>query len=313
MDVDPTNVPNPALTPVLLFGGGGEWSTRHWLPVLAQLARDGKIYLTVVELRPLSECPLNLQVLQRDGLLRYLTWGDFEKSAQGPWRLAIVVTSPSSHCHVIRTVLRHAPDVKIVIIEKPCGDVIEQALEIFGACDRRGVALLIADHYLLKPGVQFLIGRPDILNSIGEPVEIVAVIDESRLGGPQQDVIKDLIVHLINLMCVLYPGAHFTPNTAFTAQVLNSAVAGRETFTHAIGRLNLKDGSAVECDLEAAKGIVIDKKSMTLVGTKGRIELDFINNSLKIALKMKNSTEVNMQWQIQWSYKPLILKSLSLI
>jgi predicted dehydrogenase len=303
---------NPLAVPVALFGLG-EWSRKNWLPVLVQLARWGVIDLTAVERQACPERPPEFPSAEQEGVVSYVAWEEFTAvDVTARWQVAYVVTSAVAHHRVIHSLLEHAPNLKVIVCEKPCGESVEQALNIFEACRRRGVALLVADHYLLRPGIQYLLAHPEFLRAVGEPVRVVATINESKGAGPKQGVITDLLVHLVDLLMVLFPGSHFTPDTSYTAQVLDDAPAEHETYIMAVGSLNLPDGSVVHCALEGGKQLATDNKSITLVGKKGSLHLDLIRNTLTLLLKGEEAKEVLLTWLAHWSYARLILKSLAL-
>src|SRR4029077_10057975 len=153
------------------------WSRSRWFPVLSQLARWGVIDLTVVERWARENSPAELLALEQEGVLRYLSWeGRLESTVSARWRAAYVVTNAAAHHSVIHTLLEESPNLRVIVCEKPCGEDINQALDSFDALHTRGVSLLMADHYLLRPGIQFLPTRPELQSSIGELVQITAAI-----------------------------------------------------------------------------------------------------------------------------------------
>jgi predicted dehydrogenase len=304
-------IPNPVATPVVLLGFG-EWSRANWFPILAELARWGVIDLTVVERREYLAEQTELQTLEQNGVLRRLAWEDrAETDIAARWRIAYIVTGAATHQHVIQELLKQCPGLKVIICEKPCGDGLGQALDIFDCCSQRGVALFVADHYLLRPGIQYLLTHSELLGLIGRPVRIIAKLNEAKDGGPSQGVIADLLIHLLNVLLVLFPGANFTPDVAYTAQALNISDTEQETYTLAIGSLTMPDGYTADCELEGGKQLVSDNKSIVLIGSEGCLEVDLIHNTL--VLRSKNRTEVIQPCKTPWSYARLILKSLSLV
>ena len=306
-----TSKPNPTAIPAVLLGFG-EWSRTRWFPVLAELAGWGVIDLTVVERREYLAAQTELHNLEQDGVLRCLAWEDrSEADMAAQWQVAYVVTSAATHQQVIYELLKQCPNLQVIICEKPCGDGLTQALEIFEACSQRGVALFVADHYLLRPSIQYLLTDSELLSLIGKPVRIIAKLNEAKSGGPKQGVIADLLIHLLDLLLVLFQGANFKPNVAYTAQAVSVSDKDAETYTLAIGSLIMADGSAVDCELEGGKQLDSDNKSIILIGSEGSLELDLIDNMLM--LRSKNRTEVIQPCKTQWSYARLILKSLSLV
>jgi len=274
-------------------------------------ARQGEIDLTIFERWPRSACPNELLRLEEEGVLRYLTWEDCFQSA-ALWQVAYLVTGASSHHQIIHRLLEGASGLKVIVCEKPCGENLNQALEIFYACQQRRIALLVADHYLLRPGIQYLLSHPEMMRSIGKPVRIVAAINESKsTGPPQQSVLTDLLIHPLNLLLILFPGAIITPHVAYTAQVLNTD-NGHETYTLAVGKFTLPDGTAVSCEIEGGKQLPTDDKSIIVIGTRGKLFLDLLNNTLTLTTLQEGRKEFQKKWEPNWSYAQLISKSLSL-
>jgi predicted dehydrogenase len=302
--------PNPVAIPAVLLGFG-EWSRANWFPVLSKFASWGVIDLTVVERREYLAEQTELQNLERDGVLHCLAWEDrSESEITARWQIAYVVTSAATHQRVIHELLNECPQLKVIICEKPCGESLTQALDIADSCSQREVALFVADHYLLRPGIQYLLTHSELLSVIGKPVRVIARLNESQNGGPKQGVIADLLIHLLDLLLVTFPGTVFRPDVAYTAQAMNVHDPERETYTLAIGQLILPDGSSVDCELEGGKQLDSDNKSLVLIGGEGCLELDLIHHTL--ILKDANRTEVIQPCKTQWSYARLILKSLSL-
>jgi len=303
--------PRHGRTPVALFGCG-TWATKHWIPELVQLSRWNVIDLTLIDKWKSRDCPDEITVLQRNGIIRYLDWETFSTCEHPPqWKIAYVVTSPSAHYYVIKSLLQKVPALRVIVCEKPCGDSIKQAFEIYKACPHHGVTILIADHYLLRPGLQYLLYDPAVLNSIGTPTEVIALINEAGKGGPRQSVIADLVVHLLDILLILFPESHFLVDDAYTAQISEEEKSYPETFVLVIGRLILQDGSQVRCHIQGGKRLSNDNKSIKFIGPKGQLQLDLIENSL--TLKLVSGEEVHLKWEPEWSYGKLILKSLSLI
>jgi len=310
---------SPLAVPVVLFGFG-EWSKKHWFPVLANLARWGILSLTVVERWQII--PSELSGLAQEGVLDYLAWEScFESEAALSWKVAFVITSANAHAQVIHRLLEKVSSLKVIVCEKPCGESLNQAQAIFGACQRAGITLLIADHYLLRPPVQHLLIDPQPLLSIGELVQITAAINESKPTGPNQGVIADMLVHLLDVLLAFFPGAQFTPVSAYIAQGLSHAHNGHETYAFAIGRLYIPNRLSVPCYLECGKQLAEDRKAVTFMGREGTLHLDLIGNSLSLTRKKTDhgrdaratfSKGVYLKWNPTWSYARLILKSLSL-
>jgi predicted dehydrogenase len=297
--------PTGEVISVVLYGWG-EWSRAKWAPILVDLARRHMIILTVVDCWPVAEIPDDLLALVLEGVLRYHAWKDeFETDIAASWLVAFVVTSPAAHQEVIHRLLDKAAQLERIVVEKPSGQSLEQALDIFDSCEKLGLTLIIVDHFLLRPAVQFLISYRELLRWIGKPMTIVASIVEARLTGPPQGVIADLLVHLINLLVAIFPGARFEPHQAFIANALE-ADTRYENYVLAMGSLKLPNGQEIFCEIEAAKCLE-DRKSVTVIGSNGKLQLDLISNTLTVACEGQNLKEVSLEWGKSWTYETLIL------
>jgi predicted dehydrogenase len=303
---------NPFAVPVVLFGWG-EWSRQKWFPVLVQLARWGIIKLTVVDQWARQAVPAELSALEEERVLEYSPWDCcFESASRPEWKVAFVITSASAHAQVIHQLLERAPNLNTIVCEKPCGESLQQAQELFHACQRRSVTLLVADHYLLRPPVQHLLVDPQPLQAIGELIEVRAALNESKTTGPAQGVIADLMIHLLDILLALFPGAQIVPDTASIARAEQNAHIEDETYAVAVGNLFVPNRSPAPCYLECGKQLAEDRKEVTIIGEKAKLHLDLIDNTLSLTTNHKSSKEVHLKWNPTWSYARLILNCLSL-
>jgi len=293
--------------PVALFGCG-TWGKKQWLPVLVQLARWGVIHLTVVDRWHVA--PAELAALAQEGVLEYRSWDDFE-AAVVPycWQVAFVVTSATAHLHVIRRVVERVPSLQVVVCEKPCGESHAQMAEAVAVCQHAGVRLLVTDHYLLRPPVQYLLKRPHLLRDLGQVVRITAAMNETAHTGPTQSVVADMAVHVLNVLGTLFPGAEFVPETAFLAHALHNAHTDEETYCFCLGQLHLPAAPPVPCTLECGKQLETDTKELTIIGTHGRVQLNLVANTLTLSTN-QNSEEV-LQWSPEWFYARVICLTLA--
>jgi predicted dehydrogenase len=293
--------------PVALFGCG-MWGQKQWLPVLVQLARWGVIHLTVVDRGDVA--PAALAALAQEGVLEYRSWGAFEAAVvPDVWQIAFVVTSATAHLPVIRRLVERVPSLQVVVCEKPCGESYSQMAAAAAVCQHAGVRLLVTDHYLLRPPVQYLLKYPQILRRIGEVVRITVAMNETAHTGPAQGVVADMAVHLLNVLCTLFPGAKFVPETAFTAQALHHPHTDEETYCFSVGQLHIPGFSPVPCTLECGKQLESNYKALIIVGTHGRMHLNLIANTLTLSLN--HAPEEVFQWNPDWFYARLICLTLA--
>lgn len=293
--------------PVVLVGCG-PWGRKQWLPVLVQLAQWGVIHVTVIDRWPVA--PAELAALVQDGALEYLSWDEFVAAAvPGLWQIAFVVTSAKAHLGVIRRLVERAASLQVVICEKPCGESHAQMAEAVEVCQHAGIRLLVTDHYLLRPPVQYLLKHPHLLRPLGPVVRITVAMNETAPTGPGQGVVADMAVHLLNVLCTLFPGAEFVPETAFIAQALHHPHTDEETYCFSVGQLHIPGALPVPCALECGKQLASDHKALTIVGTHGRVHLNLITNTLTLSTH-DNSEEV-LQWTPDWFYARLICLTLA--
>lgn len=293
--------------PVALFGCG-TWGQKQWLPVLVQLARWGVIHLTVVDRGRVT--PTALAALEQEGVLEYRSWDAFEATVVPClWQVAFVVTSATAHLHVIRRLVELVPSLQVVVCEKPCAESYAQMAEAVAVCQHVGVRLLVTDHYLLRPPVQYVLKHPHLLRHIGEVVRITVAMNETAHTGPAQGVVADMAVHLLNVLCALFPGAQFVPETACIAHALQSPHTDEETYCVSVGQLHIPSALPVPCALECGKQLKSDQKALTIVGTHGRMHMNLIANTLTLSTP-HNSEEV-LQWNPDWCYARLICLTLA--
>jgi predicted dehydrogenase len=300
---------NPFAMKVVLFGLG-EWSQKSWLPILTTLSRWGAIDLTVVDRWPFA--PARLSDLIREGVCTYLPWENcFEAGAAPPWNVAFVITSAVAQFEVTSCLVKHCPNLRVIVCEKPCGVSLEEANAMSEVCTRAKVMLVMADHYLLRPPIQHLIAFPNMLRSIGQIVSIRAALNELKSSGPNQGVTADLMIHLIDLLFSLFPDADFVPSAACMARVQEHPHTTEETYSFCCGSLLIPGHPPIVCELECGKQIKADRKELHIVGKNGEIHLDLYRNSLTVKDPV-DSEEVYLKWTHEWSYARLVLWCLSL-
>lgn len=261
--------PTPTVTSVVLFGWG-QWSRKSWFPILKVLAEWGVIHLTVVDRWKVP--PTELAALIETGALDYKSWDCcFAPAPAPPWQIAFVVTSANAQADVVRHLLQRAPELKVIICEKPCGENLEQAQAMATACLNAKVVLLMADHYLLRPPVQHLLTHPALLRSVGELMYIEARLNESQPTGPGQGVVADLLVHLLDILFALFPLANFAPDVAHVARASVSTHTPEETYSYCLGKLIMPDQHPVVCQLECGKQLSKDQKDICFAGKNGKL------------------------------------------
>src|SRR5437870_4302881 len=106
--------------------GLGEWGLHQWLSPLVSLTRLGVLDLTVVDLWRAT--PAALHALEDEGVIRYQSWECcFASEVVQSWKIACVVTGAETHFQVVNELLKHAPNLKIILCEKPGSSSLEQA------------------------------------------------------------------------------------------------------------------------------------------------------------------------------------------
>lgn len=291
--------------PIVLFGFG-EWSQKRWFPILLVLARWQIIHMTVVDIWEAP--PSELAVMESEGVLTYLPFRQLLESAEKQqflWKFAFVVASSESHLSICQTLIEHAPFLQAIVCEKPWGMNSLKAAEVIAAAEARGIIMMVADHYLLRPPIGYLMKNPGIIRSVGDIKLISAHINERKGLGPHLSVgvVFDLLVHLLDLLAVLFPGGYFEPDASAIGRSFG-AETSKETYCLTIGQYIVPEAQSIPCQLEGGKQLPEDKKDLIIEGTTGVIEINLFSNTLRI---INGEEEVNKQWEQDCTYAKLIL------
>jgi predicted dehydrogenase len=294
--------------PSVVLLGWGTWSQQHWSPILTNLARWQLVELTIVDRWPMA--PAALHPLVEEGVLRYSSWDDCNVVIP-TCEAAYVVTDAKAHLPVIQRLVEVGHHLRLIVCEKPCGESLTHVSEAIQACQRRGILLLIADHYLLRPPVQHLLQHPALLDALGGILRITATMTETKAAGPAQGVLADMATHLVNLLLALMPGSECVFNTAALARAAYQPHTIEETYAIAMGHLYRPGYPPISCVLECGKQLPEDRKALLFVGTTGTLQLDLLANTLTLSSRTSHGKEVFRQWHPSWSYAHLILQTLA--
>lgn len=297
--------------PIVLFGFG-EWCRKRWFPILLVLARWQIVYLTVVATREVP--PSELAAMESEGVLTYLPFRQLLESAERqkfPWKFAFVIASSESHLSICRTLIEHAPFLRAIICEKPFGTDSREASEVIAEAEARGILIMIADHFLLRPPIEYLMKNPELIRSLGDIKFISAHINEQKRSGPHLStgVVCDMLVHMLDILAVLFPGGFFEPETTAIGRAFG-AETSKETYCLTIGRYVMPEAQPIPCQIEGGKQLPDDKKDLiiggtTREGTTRTMEINLFSNTLRIL--NGEHEEVNKQWEQDWTYAKLLL------
>ena len=281
-----------------MFGIGG-WG-RRWFDDLLELARRGLIELTVVDLY--EEPPDVLKDPLKEGLVRYLPW---DKALALPdLEIAIVVVPAKKHAEVIETILDFAQP-KWVLCEKTAGDSLSDFCRILDACERKGSKFVMCDHYILRKAVQHLLHESEKLAGLGEVSGIEAYMIEEKATGPDQEANKDMLIHTLDVVHILFPRSEFIPSEAFISQAKREPNAD-VTYTLSFGGLRFQGKGEGLCLHEVGKQL-FNRKEIIIKAEAGTLKIDLTTN--RVALFKEDGDE--KEWYRSpnvWSYKNLILK-----
>jgi len=255
--------------------GVGIWGQHAWLPPLVRLAAAGTLRLTAVDL-PESPSALKLEprLLEstvRRGHATYRSWNERKRLSDA--QLAVIAVPARKHLEVLKGLLAASPRLCRVICEKPGGDSLAEFEEMALLCEKRGIDLLVVDHYLLcDPIRSLLLGhrRPE---GIDEVERIEAYLLETRADGPAQDANLDMLVHVVNLLHTLYPHSRLVPFEARFAQALDRPHA---SVTHAWVRGTLRHSRReIPVWIEVGKQMREDRKRLVLRQSAPKRDLRF--------------------------------------
>jgi len=162
-----------------------------------------------------------------------------------------------------------------VLVEKPIADTLEKALEIVRAAEKQGVILLVGHIERFNPAVQML--REILMEGeLGEPITISA----KRVGPFVQrisdtGVIVDLAVHDIDVMNYLLGRG---PSSVYAKARNIKHPSGFEDYA----LIMLSYDNLVDGIIEVNRLTPYKARQLTVVGTRGIAELDYISQSLRI-------------------------------
>lgn len=248
---------------ICLFGVGS-WAQRAWLPALWPMIEAEEVRLTAVDL-PLSVSEINpknqwLELLVQQGKVAYLPWSRLPRLVGVD---VVVIAAPARrHLEILSRVLSEARDLTWVLCEKPGGDSLPQFEDMLALCAQATVSLAVVDHYLLRPQVAAWRARPSSRNGLAAVRRIEAALLERNREGPDQDVNLDMLVHILNILRVLYPDSQFRAGAAWFARL---AERPHVNVTHALveGELDLGE-RRVPCLFEVGKSAPENRKELVL-------------------------------------------------
>ena len=238
------------------------------------------VCLTAVDLAPSVSgiSPKNewLQLLVQQGKAAYLSWSRLPRLVGVD---VMVIAAPARrHLEILKRGLSVAGDLTWVLCEKPGGDSLPQFEDMLGLCAKASVNLAVVDHYLLRSQFVAWRARRSSRNGLEAVRRIEAALLERNREGPDQDVNLDMLVHILNMLRVLYPGSDFGVGAAWFARVAERPHAN---VTHALVEGALRLGQQrIPCLFEVGKSAHEDRKELVLEMPDGVERLDLASGGI---------------------------------
>lgn len=272
---------------VLLFGLG-TWGVKSYLGVLLELHREGVIRLGLMDRG--AEPPEKVKAMISGEDIPYFPQG----ADAGHWEIAFVVVTAEAEREVAVELMNRVPELQTLVLEKPGGQNIQDAMEIAKTAEEKGVQLLLADHYNLRPAVRaFAANREALMAMIGQPLEVSGWLTEAQEAGPSGSVAFDLLPHLLNVLDTLLPGSSLNGVSARRRPYTGSRIDRTDNGCDVLARLTLGSGVTIPLDMHVSKGTE-DKKAILIKGERAEILLDFISHKLEVSVVPSS-----------WNYKDL--------
>ncbi len=282
---------------IILEGCNGEWAQERYLPLLAEKAANGDIELWAIDLN--DEILLKNEktqeswtIAQAHGKAHYLNKlkdeQSYNKLSNGTY--IFIVTPDRTHCQIAESWLeRLAPNGKI-FIEKPLDAFIDSARELKRKINGKNKrdTVFVFDHYLARAsplidnGGQYLkpLGK---IKGVEFHILESSTIEPNRVKTLGKGIIFDLFSHVLAVSGALIE-QRLTPSISIlqrveikevkAARYLCSPITG-ETFSQI--EFTFDDIKVISL---MGKGIgTQDDKVMIVYGSKGKIKLDFENDT----------------------------------
>lgn len=292
----------------ILEGCNGHWAQKHYMPALIGKAARRYIALWAIDVEEnvkLSspEIEQEWQIAEKRGTAFYINkvegFGDCQALFNA--ESVFIATPDRFHCETAKFWLdRLAPKGKI-FIEKPLDTELGPALDLQEALRTKTESAVFGfDHYLAR-AFPFLQKRDEYIGEIGEIERIECHILEpfgippNRVKALDKGIVLDLFCHILSLAAATAGSSQTTMEEVLrhieiievkAAQCSGSPISG-ETFAWIRFHIN-------RIEVESVIGKYVDsseEKSMTIHGSKGRIELDLLRDEFFITDQQRHIIE----------------------
>lgn len=287
MGIKPT-----VLKKVVLEGCNGEWAQELYLPLLLQKAEKGELELLAIDVVPepenfAGELWNTAKKQNRAGYLNKCQHRE-EYHTLAEVDCVLIVAPDQFHCQIAEFWLPRLTPTGKIFIEKPLDALVQSALSLKKKIGKRKVVYAF-DHYLAR-AEPFLWDKARYLARVGsiKSVEFHILepfgIPPDRVEALGKGMIFDLFSHILALVA----GLTDSSSTAFfqrvkleevkAARYVNCPISG-ESFAWI--KFSIDD-----IPITATVGKCVstaEDKFMTICGTTGKIELDFVKDKFFIA------------------------------
>lgn len=279
------------LKKVALEGCNGDWAQKHYLLSLAQKAKEGELELLAIDIVPeLGDfAPELWHAAQAQNRAHYLNKSQYKEEYHQLTDVdcVFIVAPDQFHCQIAEFWLSRLTPKGKIFIEKPLDASVQSALRLKEKIGKDKV-IYAFDHYLAR-AEPFLRDKTKYLKRVGSIRKFEFHILEpfgippNRVKTLDKGVIFDLFSHVL----------------ALVARVINSSTTA---FDQRISLKQVKAAKYIDCPISGESFAWItfsiddvpitaivgkcvatsEDKFMTLHGTTGRIELDFVKNEFFI-------------------------------
>ncbi len=260
---------------ILIYGGLGDLAYQRIIPALNRLSREFPLEFAIVDTE-----------LSAPG--KYYQSG---KEPLSEYNVAIISTPNDTHQDIAIKALKARLHI---LCEKPIAHTLKAAKEILKAAEKHTEVSMLSDHYVYKPVIREIIRNWERYEGqIGKLKSIEARIFESsgverrewllekvKSGG---GVAMDTGIHLVSIVGKLFGYEKINVSKAVTKRD-KDASGDAETYAYIL--LHIED---MPVEIEVGKYMTSTCKDMTLIGNKGRLEIDIENEQVKVNGKIEAS------------------------
>lgn len=181
-----------------------------------------------------------------------------------------------------------------ILVEKPITNLVEEAQTLLQAARKKDLIVQVGHIERFNPAIQAL---PEIL----QREEIIA-LDVQRMGPydpriSDTDVIQDLMIHDIDVVCSLVPG-EIKEVSAFARRVKS-----RQHVDYAVAHLLL--GDEVIATLTSSRATNKKVRRMTITTLKSYIELDYLQRKIVVTRRgglMADNADYQRENELEETY-----------